>query len=253
MTMRSRGVSNTRCNAIVSSVTPRFGPRCPPVCERTLINSSRTSCASCGRSCSRSALISLGERIPSSKRFAASVVSLGCRFSEEIDFVIGAFGFDRRFLGRTRFLRGLELLYYGFPTAVAGNDFNFLLGVSKALLACFYQFHSFLVADDQIFEWQLTRFHLLDNFLEPIHRAFKIQLRLPRLRFTTHGETEELSTASLGKKAIWWRRRAAASGRRGAPTLPVVRNNARATLKLSECSRPNQQRCACSNFLSAAY
>src|SRR6188472_2462517 len=253
MTKRSRGVLNTRCNAIVSSVTPRFGPRCPPVCERTLISSSRTSCASCGKSCSRSALMSDGEWIPSSKRFGASVISAVCRFSEEVDFVIDTFGFDRCFLGRNRFLSGLEFLYYGFASAVTGNDFNLFLGIGKTLLACFYQLHSFLVANDQIFERQLTRFHLLDNFLEPIHRALKVQLRLTRLRFTTHGETEELSTASLGKKAIWWRRRAAASGRRGAPTLPVVRNNARATLKLSECSRPNQQRCACSNFLSAAY
>src|SRR5882757_2107532 len=125
MTKRSRGVSKTRCRAMVNSTTPRFGPRCPPVCERTLISSSRTSCASCGRSCSRSALMSAGERIPSSK-------------------CIGAFGFDRCFLGRTRFLRRLEFLYYGFPGGVAGNDFNLLLGVGKTLLADFYQLHSFL-------------------------------------------------------------------------------------------------------------
>src|SRR5215831_14260684 len=186
MTKRSRGVLNTRCNAMVSSTTPRLGPRCPPVCERTLISSSRTSCASCGRSCSRSALMSAGERIPSSKRFGASVVWVVCRFSEEFDFVIGAF--DRRFLGRTRFLCRLEFLYYGFPGAVASNDFNFLLGVGKTLLAGFYQFHPFFVTDDQIFEWQFTCLHLLDNFLEPSHRALKVQLRLALLRFTTHGE-----------------------------------------------------------------
>src|SRR5215203_4741021 len=139
MTKRSRGVSNTRCNAIVSSVTPRFGPRCPPVCERTLISSSRTSCASCGRSCSRSALMSAGERIPSSKRFGPCVVSLVCGFSEEFDFVIGAFGFDGRFLARTRFLRRLEFLYYGFASAVTGNDLDLLLGIRKTLLAGFYQ------------------------------------------------------------------------------------------------------------------
>src|SRR6476660_245306 len=149
MTKRSRGVSKTRCRAMVNSTTPRFGPRCPPVCERTLISSSRTSCASCGRSCSRSALMSAGERIPSSKCFGASVISLVCGFSEEFDFVIGAFGFDRCFLGRTRFLRPLEFLYYGFPSGVAGNDFNFLLGIGKTLLADFYQLHSFLVANDQ--------------------------------------------------------------------------------------------------------
>src|SRR5437867_1350494 len=189
MTKRSRGVSNTRCNAIVSSVTPRFGPRCPPVCERTLISSSRTSCASCGRSCSRSALMSAGERIPSSKRFGAFVVSVVCGLSEEFDFVIGAFGFDRCFLGRTRFWRRLEFLYYGFPGAVASNDFNLLLGVGKAFLAGFYQLHPFLVADDQIFEWQFTRLHLLDNFVEPIHRALHVRFRLARLRFTTHGDS----------------------------------------------------------------
>src|SRR6266545_6032161 len=188
MTKRSCGVLKTRCKAMVSSTTPRFGPRCPPVWERTLISSSRTSCASCGRSCSRSALMSAGERIPSSKRLGAPVVSAVCGFSEEFDFVIGAFGFDRCFLGRTRFLRRLEFLYYGFPRAVAGNDFNLLFGVGKAVLAGFYQLHPFLVADDQIFEWQFTRFHLLDNFLEPIHRALKVQFRLARLRFTTHGE-----------------------------------------------------------------
>src|SRR5205823_12178582 len=200
ITNRSRGVSNTRCSAMVNSTTPRFGPRCPPVCERTLIKSSRTSCASCGRSCSRSALISAGERIPSSKRFGASVVSVVCGFSEEFDFVIGVFGFDRCFLGRTRFLRGLEFLYYGFPAAVAGNDFNLLLGVGKALLAGFYQLHSFLIADDQIFEWQFTRFHLLDNFLEPIHRALKVQLRLARFRFTTHGENGGIKHSFARKK-----------------------------------------------------
>src|SRR5438093_197215 len=173
---------------MVSSTTPRFGPRCPPVWERTLISSSRTSCASCGRSCSRTALMSAGERIPSSKRFGAVVVSVACGLSEEFDFVIGAFGFDRCFLGRTPFLGRLEFLYYGFPCAVASNDLDLLLGVGKTFLADFYQFHSFLVADDQIFEWQFTRLHLLDNFLEPIHRALKVQLRLARFRFTTHGE-----------------------------------------------------------------
>src|SRR4029450_1119354 len=202
MTKRSRGVSNTRCNAIVSSVTPRFGPRCPPVCERTLISSSRTSCASCGRSCSRSALMSAGERIPSSKRFGASVISVVCRFSEEFDFVIGAFGVDRCFLGRTRFLRRLEFLYYGFPGTVAGNDFNLLLGVGKTLLADFYQFHPFLVADDQIFEWQFTRLHLLDNFLEPIHRALKVRFRLAGLRFTTHGENGGIKHTLARKKGL---------------------------------------------------
>src|SRR4029078_12776763 len=140
MTKRSRGVSKTRCRAMANSTTPVFGPRCPPVCERTLISSSRTSCASCGRSCSRSALMSAGERIPSSKRFGAFVVSVLCGSLEEFDFVIGAFGFDRCLLGRTRFLRRLEFFNYGFPGAVASNDFNLLLGVSEAFLHSLYAF-----------------------------------------------------------------------------------------------------------------
>jgi hypothetical protein len=45
-------------------------------------------------------------------------------------------------------LARLEFLYYGFPSAVAGNDFNLLLGVGKTLLAGFYQLHPFLIADD---------------------------------------------------------------------------------------------------------
>src|SRR5690348_16809645 len=152
MTKRSRGVSKTRCRAMVNSTTPRFGPRWPPVWERTLMSSSRTSCASCGRSCSRSALISAGEWIPSSKRFGASVITGGCRFSEEVDFVIGAFGFGRCLFGWNRFLRRLELFYYGFASGVARNDLDLLFGVGKALLTGFYQLHSFLVADDQVFQ-----------------------------------------------------------------------------------------------------
>src|SRR5258708_18894219 len=127
MTKRARGVSKTRCRAMVNSTTPRFGPRCPPVCERTLISSSRTSCASCGRSCSRSALMSAGERIPSSKRFGAFVISVVCELSEEFDFVIGAFGFDRCFVGRARFLCRLEFLYYRVPGTVPSNDFHLFL------------------------------------------------------------------------------------------------------------------------------
>src|SRR6476661_4577454 len=200
MTKRSRGVSKTRCRAMVNSTTPRFGPRCPPVWERTLISSSRTSCASCGRSCSRSALMSAGERIPSSKRFGVFVISLVCGLSEEFDFVIAAFGFDRCFLGRTRFLRRLEFLYYGFPGAVTGNDLDLLLGIGKTFLADFNQLHPFLVAHDQIFEWQFTRLHLLDNFLEPIHRALKVELSLARLRFTTHRENGGIKHTFARKK-----------------------------------------------------
>src|SRR5262245_62098370 len=132
--------------------------------------------------------MSAGERIPSSKRFGASVVSVVCGFSEEFDFVIGAFGFDRCFLGSSLLLRGLKFFYYRLSRAIASDDFDLLLGVGKTFLAYFYQFHPFLVADDQIFKWQFTRLHLLDNFLEPIHRALKVELRLARLGFTTHGE-----------------------------------------------------------------
>src|SRR5262249_17510641 len=148
MTKRSRGVSNTRCNAIVSSTTPRFGPRCPPVWERTLISSSRTSCASCARSCSRRALMSAGERIPSSRRLDSAVASAVSEFSEQLDFVIcilGVIGTGRR-LGRLG--RWLELFNYRLACAIASNDFNLLLGISKSLLANFYQVHSFLIAHD---------------------------------------------------------------------------------------------------------
>src|SRR5262249_1043465 len=200
MTKRSRGVLNTRCNAMVSSTTPRLGPRCPPVCERTLISSSRTSCASCGRSCSRNALMSAGERIPSSKRFGASVVLVVCKFSEEFDFVIGAFGFDRCFLRSSRLLCRLEFFNYGFPGAVSSNDFNLLLGVGETFLAGLYQFHPFLVANDQIFDWSFARFPLLDNLFEAIHRALKSQLCLAGLRFTTHGESGGIKHRFLRRK-----------------------------------------------------
>src|SRR5215471_7589288 len=156
MTKRSRGVSNTRCNAIVNSTTPRFGPRCPPVCERTLIRSSRTSCASCGRSCSCSALMSAGELIPSSKRFGVSGVSMIWGFSEKFDFVIGGVRLGYCFLGSCPFLRRLEFLYYWFAGAVASNDFDLLLGIGEAFLADFYQVHPFLIAHNQIFKQQFT-------------------------------------------------------------------------------------------------
>src|SRR5206468_7829702 len=181
MTNRSRGVSNTRCSAIVNSTTPRFGPRCPPVWERTLISSSRTSCASCGRSCSRRALMSAGERIPSSRRLGAAIASAIRELSEEFDFVIcilGVIGTGRR---RGRLGRWLEVFNYRFACAIASNDFNLLLGISKSLLANFYQIHSFLIAHDQIFQRQFTRLHLLDNFFEPIHRALEVKLCLTRL------------------------------------------------------------------------
>src|SRR5262245_8165408 len=64
----SCGESNTRCSARVSSTTPRFGPRCPPVAATLWIRNSRISCASslsCAwERCCRSA----GPRICSSIR-----------------------------------------------------------------------------------------------------------------------------------------------------------------------------------------
>src|SRR6266700_6319135 len=171
MTNRSRGVLKTRCSAMVSSTTPRFGPRCPPVCERTLISSSRTSCASCGRSCSRSALMSEGERIPSSKRAGATA---GLADSEEFDFIICAFGLVNGFGRSGWLLRWLKIFNYGFARAVAGNDFDLLLGVGKSFLADFHQIHSFFVAHNQLFQGQFAGFHLLNNRFEPIHRTLKV-------------------------------------------------------------------------------
>src|SRR5438132_3923555 len=188
MTNRSRGVLKTRCSAMVSSTTPRFGPRCPPVCERILMSSSRTSCASCGRSCSRSALISAGERIPSSKR-------AGAEDSEEFDFIICAFGFIDGFGCCCRFLHWFEIFHYGFASAVAGNDFDLLLGVGKSFLANLHQIHSFFVAHNQLFQGQFAGFHLLNDRFEPIHRTLKVELGLTLFRFAAHLANQELSTA----------------------------------------------------------
>src|SRR5438552_6958507 len=161
MTKRPRGVSNTRCNAIVSSTTPRFGPRWPPVCESTLISSSRTSCASCGRSSSRSALMSAGERTPSSRRAGAAVASEVLEVSEEFDFVICAFGFLDLFVSSSGFLRRLELFNYGFACTVARNDLDLLLRVVKPLLAVLFKVLSFFVAHDQIFYLQFIELFII--------------------------------------------------------------------------------------------
>src|SRR5437762_2443900 len=185
MTNRSRGVSNTRCSAIVNSTTPRFGPRCPPVCERTLISSSRTSWASCGRLCSRSALMSAGERIPSSKRVGAAT---GSDASEEFDFIICVFVFSNCIGRCRRFRRCFEVFNHSLARAVAANDFNLLLRLGKSFLANLYQIHSFFVLHNQIFQRQFARFHLLDNFFEPIHRALKVKLCFALLRFAAHGK-----------------------------------------------------------------
>src|SRR4051794_13861611 len=121
---------------MVNSTTPRFGPRCPPVCDRTLISSSRTSCASWGRSSSFSALMSAGERIASNIRGIVAV-------SEEADVVILVCSFF--FPGRRRFFfrRRLEILYYSLAGMVASNDLNPLLGAGQAFLANLHQLHAF--------------------------------------------------------------------------------------------------------------
>src|SRR4030095_13294818 len=178
ITKRSRGVSNTRCRAMVNSTTPRFGPRCPPVCERTLISSSRTSCASWGKSCSLSALISAGERIPSSNRAVLAVASEAGGDSEESDFFIGVLGFIDHAARSRRLGRWLEIFNRRLAGAVAGNDLDLLLRVGKPFLANFYQIHSFFVAHDQIFQGQLARFHLLDDSFEALHRSLKVRLCL---------------------------------------------------------------------------
>src|SRR5207244_1253367 len=138
---------------MVSSTTPRFGPKCPPVCESTRINSSRTSCASCGRSCSRSAFMSAGEWMPSSNRCGGVAVVV----SEESDFVIGCFFHFGRLVVDLGFRAGLEIFNHRFARVVAGNDFDLLLGAGKSFLANFYQLHSLLVAHDHVFERQLAR------------------------------------------------------------------------------------------------
>src|SRR5450631_196022 len=180
MTKRSCGVWKTRCSAIVNSTTPRFGPRCPPVCESTLTSSSRTSWASCGKSCSRSALISAGERIPSSRRAVAVV-------SEKSDFIILAFGFIHRFGWRCNLRCRFEIFYKGFSCAVPSNDVDLLFGADEAFLTNFHKVHSFFVTDNQFFQRKFSRFHLFDNRLEPVHRAFKIQFRTRLFWLAAHG------------------------------------------------------------------
>src|SRR5205085_11414125 len=154
---------------MVSSTTPRFGPRWPPVCDSTLISSSRTSCASCGSSSSFSSLMSAGERIPSSIRCAAVAIS------EEAYVVILVCSFfsGRHFLFRRR----LEILYYSFAGMVTSNDLDSVLGAGEAFLANLHQLHPFFVAPDQFFQHHFAGFHLLDVFLVPIHGAFEVELR----------------------------------------------------------------------------
>ncbi len=64
-TMLSRGESKIRCTAMVSSTTPRFGPRWPPVWETLPIRNSLTSAASCSSCASDNLLRSCGLRMVS--------------------------------------------------------------------------------------------------------------------------------------------------------------------------------------------
>src|SRR5699024_3594878 len=72
----SDGASKTRCSAIVSSTTPRLGPKCPPVAETFSIKNSRIPCASCSSLPSSSNFRSAGEelfsRIPIELGFSPS-------------------------------------------------------------------------------------------------------------------------------------------------------------------------------------
>ena len=61
--MASLGESKTRCNAIVNSTTPRFGPKCPPVFETLEIKNSLISRARAGNCAAESFFKSWGELI----------------------------------------------------------------------------------------------------------------------------------------------------------------------------------------------
>src|SRR5438874_6984923 len=128
---------------MVNSTTPRLGPRWPPVCERTLISSSRTSWASCGKSCSRIALTSAGPRTPSSRRVP---------FLEESDVIVILFlPCIRNRRGNWRFRR-CKIFHRRFAGMVAGDDLNLLLGVGETVLANLHQFHSLLITHQQVFQ-----------------------------------------------------------------------------------------------------
>src|SRR3954467_13356772 len=63
----SCGESKTRCNAMVSSTTPRFGPRWPPVLETSVTRKVRISSARSGSWVAGSALSAVGLVIVSSR------------------------------------------------------------------------------------------------------------------------------------------------------------------------------------------
>ena len=65
-TIVSRGESKTRCSAMVSSTTPRLGPRWPPVLETASTRKVRISSARAGSWSAGSALRSSGPSIESS-------------------------------------------------------------------------------------------------------------------------------------------------------------------------------------------
>src|SRR5947209_11972364 len=144
---------------MVSSTTPRFGPRCPPVCDRTRISSSRTSCASCARSCSPSVLMSAGERMPSSNRFGFSGSAVVVVASKESDFIISQFLFGR-FLIIRRFAHRFKIFADRLTRVIARDYLDLLFGTGEPFLANFHEVHSFLVAHDQILERQFPTFHL---------------------------------------------------------------------------------------------
>src|SRR5208337_1823231 len=68
--------------AMVSSTTPRFGPRWPPFFARTLMSSSRISAASCSSCQKLSCFTSAGERMPSSSCAISSEHALACQLDE---------------------------------------------------------------------------------------------------------------------------------------------------------------------------
>jgi hypothetical protein len=59
---------------------------------------------------------------------------------------------------------------------VASDDLNSLFHCGQPFLANLHQLHPFLIANDQFFQHHFAGFHLLDDFLEPIHGAFEVEL-----------------------------------------------------------------------------
>jgi len=84
-----------------------------------------------------------------------------------------------------------RILVLRLSRRVASNDFNLFARRWRDAPGTFLPASSLPRSGQQIFEWQLTRLHLLDNFLEPIHRAFKVQLRSRGFGLLLMGKTEE--------------------------------------------------------------